>query len=659
MATIPAKPTTTAKPLPKTTKPPVVPITTKPPVTPITTPKPPVIPITTIPPIITLTTTIPPVKTTTFGTGSVITVKPITTTSTSTSSILGGGGNNNSVRGQGSDTGGGDGDGMNAAAIGGLVAGLAIVLVGSVVGGFMLLKQRRKRMMFVGHGASASGSSSGFGGDGYPDQPDLPRPPRAGFAREGRPGSGTWSARSGYSGGSRPQSSVGRQPFMGNYSNVFDEKGYHADAAGLGGARMSVMGGGLGGGSGIGYSNNISGESFTQLHDGRFVANGRRGDGSPGGYNGAPGDVDNYTYDAQEYNAHLHNKEMSSSSAAFLPSPPSSPDGAFPPEGISPTESTSSGSAGLHDAPGQASAPLIGVVNPSPRASGFYENYNHVPLRSPTRTNMNAPPMSPNGNFVNRSSSRVSASIPYAPDGLPLFPPRPASQYQHANYPQQHPQQQQYYPTSPRSPPLPHMGGPPPGNYYSPRLGSQYNHHNGGGGPNFPPSPHPYQQQQQQQQRYLQHPHQQMYSGPMSTMTSSSVTAYDTDENGGVRSPQKYVGNEGGAFEEHHVYEEIYVQPQEATSTTMTTTATGHVNAGAPQVLAVDKPAHDAPIAASATPGAPAVSVEVVNVQDTTEPADLATLSPIVPQATSPSSPPPVPLSTKPSVGHFSISSST
>ncbi|KAF9551972.1 hypothetical protein EC957_000086 [Mortierella hygrophila] len=547
MASIPAKPTTTAKPLPTTAKPPVVTVTTKPPVTSITTPKPTVLPITTIPPIITVTTTIPPVKTTTFGTGSVITVAPITTTSTS--SVLGGGGNNNSVRGQGIDTGGGDGDGMNAAAIGGLVAGLAIVLVGSVVGGFMLLKQRRKRMMFVGHGASAAGSSSGFGGDGYPDPPDLPRPPRAGFAREGRPGSGTWSARSGYSGGSRPHSSVGRQPFMGNHSDVFDEKGYHADAAGLGGARMSVMGGGLGGGPGIGYINNISGESFTQLHDGRFVANGRRGDSSPGGYNGAPGDVDNYTYDAQEYNAHLHNKEMVSSSAAFLPSPPSSPDGAFPPEGISPTESTSSSSARLHDTHGQASASLVSVVSPTPRASGFYENYNHVPLRSPSRTNTNAPPMSPNGNFVNRSLSRV-------------------------------------------------------------------------------------------------------YSGPMSTMTSSSVTTYDTDENGGVHSPQKYVGDEGGAFEENRVYEEIYIQPQEASSTT---TTTDHVNAGAPQALAVDKSVHDA---ASATSDAPGAS-EAANVQDTTEPADLATLSPIVPQATSPSSPPPVPLSTKPSVSHFSISSST
>ncbi|KAF9292126.1 hypothetical protein BGZ88_006516 [Linnemannia elongata] len=654
MATIPIKPTTTKAPI-TTTRPPVV--TTRPPVTPITTA--PVTPITT-PPIITVTTTIQTVKTTTFGTGSVITVGPITTTSSTIRGGGGSGGNNINSRGQGTSTSGGDGEGMSAAAIGGLVAGLAIVLVGSVVGGFLLLKQRRKRMMFVGLGASAAGSSSRYGVDGYPDPPDLPRPPRAGFAREDRPGSGTWSARSGYSGGSGPHSSVGRRPYMGNHSDVFDEKGYHAEAAGLGGARMSVMGGG-------GYSNNISGESFTQLHDGRFVANGRRGDGSPGGYNGAPSDGDNYPYDAQNYDARLHNKEMSSSSAAFLPSPPSSPDGAYAPEGISPTESTSSSAARLHDAPGQSSPPLIAVVGPNPRASGFYENYNHVPLRSPSRTNISAPPMSPNGNFVNRSSSRVSASIPYAPDGHPLFPPRPVSQYQ--PYPGQ--QQQQYYPSSPRSPPLQHMGGPPPGNYYSPRMGPQYNYHNGGGGPNFPPSPHPYQQQQQQQQRYLQHPHQQMYSGPMSPMTSSSMTAYDTDENGVVHPPQKYVGDEGGAFETHHVYEEIYVQPQEATLTS------GHINAGAPQVLAADKPAHDASIAASAnsdapansdTPvnsdapanfDAPAASVEVANVQDTTEPTDLATLSPVVPKATSPTSPPPLPLSTKPSVSQISLSPSS
>lgn len=527
----------------------------------------------------------------------------------------------------------------------------------------MLLKQRRKRMMFVGLGASAAGSSSRYGGgDGYPDPPDLPRPPRAGFHQEGRPGSGTWSARSGYSGGG-PPSSTGRRPYLNNHSDMFDEKGYHAEAAGLGGARMSVMGGGLGGGSGSGYSNNISGDSFTQLHDGRFVANGRRGDGSPGGFNGVPGDVDNYAYDAREYDARLHNKEMSSSSAAFLPSPPSSPNGPYHPEGISPTESTSSSSARLQGTAGPtgqpSSPPLIGVVGhgsmgggPNPRASGYYDGYNHVPLRSPSRTNMNMngsppsphhPPMSPNGNFVNRSASRVSASVPYAPDGLPLFPPRPTSQYQHANYQQQHPghQQQQYY-GSPRSPPPQHMGGGggPPGNgYYSPRLEPQYNHHGGGGGPNFPPSPHPY-QQQQQQQRYLQHPHQQqLYSGPMSPMTSSSMTAYDHDDT--HHSPQKYVSDEAAGFEKHQVYEEIYVQSQEVST----------ASAGAPQALPTDKPVQGAPTGATENP-----AVEASGGHDANEPTDLATLTPVVPKAASSPSPPPVPLSTKPSVGNISIS---
>ncbi|KAF8945227.1 hypothetical protein BGZ47_003056 [Haplosporangium gracile] len=637
------KPVTPPKPTAPTSKPPVIPTTvSKPPVTPITTA-----------PIITVAPTTTTIKSTaSFGGGSIITVGLTTTTS----SVVGGGGtgNNSNNRGLGSNTGGGgDGEGMNAAAIGGLIAGLAIVLVGSVVGGFLLLKQRRKRMMFVGLGTSAAGSSSRYGGDGYPDPPDLPRPPRAGFTREDRPGSGSWSARSGHSGGSGPYSSVGRKPYMNNHSDVFDEKGYHAEAAGLGGARMSVMGGGgLGaGGPGAGYGYNISGETFTQLHDGRFVANGRRGDGSPGAYSGVPSNVDNYPYDAQEYDTRLHNKEMASSSAAFLPSPPSSPEGVYPPEGISPTESTSSSSARLQDVsggPGQSSPPLVGVVapmSPNPRASGFYENYNHVPLRSPSRTNMNASPLSPNGSFVNRSSSRVSASIPYAPDGLPLFPPRPTSQYQHADYQQQHPGQQQYYPTSPRSPPLQHMGGPASNGYYSPRLGSQYNHYGGGGGPNFPPSPHPYQQQrqQQQQQRYLQHPHQQIYSGPMSPMTSSSMTAYDTDENG-VHSPQKYVSNEDGAFEKNQVYEEIYVQPQfQEVSTT---------SAGTSQVLAADKPAHDASVAGSVATDAP---IEVAGDHDTAEPTDLATLSPVAPETVSPS-PPPVPLATRPSAGHISVS---
>ncbi|KAG0375921.1 hypothetical protein BGX24_008492 [Mortierella sp. AD032] len=316
------------------------------------------------------------------------------------------------------------------------------------------------------------------------------------------------------------------------------------------------------------------------------------------------------------------------SSAAFLPSPPSSPDGPYPPEGISPTESTSSSMARLdginHGGP-QPSPPLGPGPGPNPRASGYYE-YNHQPLRTPSRTNMHGggPPLSPNGNFVNRSTSRMSsASVPYAPDGLPLFPPRPTSQYQHANY---HPNagQQQYYP-APRSPlPSHSMGGGAggPNGYYSPRLGPQH---------------YPYQQQQQHQhqQRHLL-PHQQqhqMHSGPTSPMTSSSITAYD-DENG-TQSPQKHFSNE--SFEKHQMYEEIYVHPQPQQS---------EVTGGAPQALVENNNQSSKDVFAAPT-SAPA--------EGNGEPTDLATLTPIVPKDTA-SSPPSLPLSTKPSIGQLSIS---
>ncbi|KAG0271929.1 hypothetical protein BGZ95_000192, partial [Linnemannia exigua] len=279
---------------------------------------------------------------------------------------------------------------------------------------------------------------------------------------------------------------------------------------------------------------------------------------------------------------------------------------------------------GINNGGPQLSPPLGPGPGSNPRVSGHYE-YNHYPLRTPSRTNMHGggPPLSPNGNFVNRSTSRMSsASVPYAPDGLPLFPPRPTSQYQHANY-QPHVGQQQYY-SAPRSPPLSHHmgGGGRPNSYYSPRLGPQQQQQH-----------LPYQQQQhQQQQRYLL-PHQQqhqMNSGPMSPMTSSSITAYD-DENG-TQSPQKHVSNE--SFEKYQTYEEIYVHPPYQQS---------EVTGAAPQALVENnsKSSNDATAAPTA--------------EGNGEPADLATLTPIVPRNAT-SSPPPLPLSTKPSIGQLSVS---
>jgi len=67
---------------------------------------------------------------------------------------------------------------MSGGAVAGLIFGVLAVLVGSVFGGFLLLKQRRKRLMHVGRNQRRYG--------GYPE-PDLGRPPMAAFKREDRP----------------------------------------------------------------------------------------------------------------------------------------------------------------------------------------------------------------------------------------------------------------------------------------------------------------------------------------------------------------------------------------------------------------------------------------------------------------------------------------
>ncbi|KAF8981724.1 hypothetical protein BGZ46_002387 [Entomortierella lignicola] len=154
------------------------------------------------------------------------------------------------------------GDGMNGGTIAGLVVGVIVVLVGSVVGGFFLLKQRRKRLMMLGRSARSY--------NGYPE-PDLERP-MAAFRREGagsRPASGYNS--SGY--GVLPSGASGMRR-LDVESGIYDEKSYHAASAGLGGARMTR------GDFGSNYS--TAGESYAQLSNGMFVATGRReGDTSP------------------------------------------------------------------------------------------------------------------------------------------------------------------------------------------------------------------------------------------------------------------------------------------------------------------------------------------------------------------------------------------
>ncbi|GJJ70471.1 hypothetical protein EMPS_02820 [Entomortierella parvispora] len=56
---------------------------------------------------------------------------------------------------------GSGGSGMSGGAVAGLVIGVLVILIGSIVGGFMLLKKRRERLMVSGRGYSA--------GAGYPE----------------------------------------------------------------------------------------------------------------------------------------------------------------------------------------------------------------------------------------------------------------------------------------------------------------------------------------------------------------------------------------------------------------------------------------------------------------------------------------------------------
>ncbi|KAF9387485.1 hypothetical protein CPB97_002518 [Podila verticillata] len=153
MATIPRRPTTTASRTPVVPKPPT---TSKPP---IPTIAPPVIPTSTLKPI--PTTTVAATTTTTTTTTSNLPSRVITFSSnppvsrppktTTSSSVI--------ARG--------DSGGMGPGVVAGMSAGVLAVLIGSVVGAFLLLKQRKKRMMFMG-------SSRDY--KGYPE-PDLSRLP--------------------------------------------------------------------------------------------------------------------------------------------------------------------------------------------------------------------------------------------------------------------------------------------------------------------------------------------------------------------------------------------------------------------------------------------------------------------------------------------------
>ncbi|KAI8600820.1 hypothetical protein EDD21DRAFT_376123 [Dissophora ornata] len=323
-----------------------------------------------------------------------------------------------------------DGGGMSGGAVAGMVVGVIMILVGSVVGGFLLLKQRRKRMMLVGRKAR--------GYNGYPE-PDLNRPPMAAYRQEGRPSSGHGS--SGY--GVLPP--AGRS--MAGESGFYDDRSYHAAAAGLGGARITST---YGGGHGVAGG---SGESYTQLSNGKFVATGRRdGDMMPiqTSYHTpeAEGDsprgsmvLDSYEMERErELDLQQQERMLSLSGgepvhvagyALDQPHYPSFPTPlpSSPTSSRSPTSPTSSRSPTSPLGPNPLRQPMPGYNHnmslASPQPNAYYQQQQHY---------------GPRGGYYQ--------SQPISVRGYPQYPQvlRPQSQYY---VPSQ--QQQQFYPPPPRS----------------------------------------------------------------------------------------------------------------------------------------------------------------------------------------------------------------
>ncbi|KAG0044157.1 hypothetical protein BGZ83_010589 [Gryganskiella cystojenkinii] len=254
-------PTTVAPPPPRTTA------TVRPPATSIVVP--------------------PPVtKTTTLATSVLSQITSATTVppTAQTSSRIGTGNNISN-----NDSGGGGGGGMGGAAIGGMVAGVVVILVGSVVGGFLLLKKRRKRMMMSGrnatrnyndypdpdYGRGAVGSGSGLGT--MPPMPAFRREagsrPRSTYSAHSRAGS-SGSRHSGY--GMPPPLPVGPRGRINVESGVWDEK-YYGNANMARNRGSSVGGHGYVPGEYYPPGPGGNGETYSQLNNGMFVANGRRG----------------------------------------------------------------------------------------------------------------------------------------------------------------------------------------------------------------------------------------------------------------------------------------------------------------------------------------------------------------------------------------------
>ncbi|KAF9984617.1 hypothetical protein BGZ75_003805, partial [Mortierella antarctica] len=180
------------------------------------------------------------------------------------------------------------GDGIGGGAIAGMAVGVLAVLIGSIVGGFLLLKQRRKRLMHVGKNNRRNSGYPEFDPHRHSSSDHHNR------RRYDRGDTGVGYGRGGYyyGDGSLPSSSSRARTAEGTIG-IYDEKSFHAAKAGVGGPRLLPTS--TGSTSSLDRDALRPGDRYSQYNKGRYVGAGHRtGGGGEGGYYppfapGAPG----------------------------------------------------------------------------------------------------------------------------------------------------------------------------------------------------------------------------------------------------------------------------------------------------------------------------------------------------------------------------------
>ncbi|KAF9961106.1 hypothetical protein BGZ72_004870 [Mortierella alpina] len=216
----------------------------------------------------------PPVATTTTRSSAIRTIPPARTTTLNIGNARSG------------DSGG---DGIGGGAIAGLAVGVLAVLIGSIVGGFMLLKQRRKRLMHVGKNNRRN--------SGYPES-DPHRLSMSNQHSRRRYDHGDGYGGGGYYGNDPLPSSSSRARRAEGSTGIYDEKSFHAAKAGVGGPRL--LPGSNGSTASLGRDAGGHEDRYSQYNNGRYAGTGRRtggGGNGEGGYYppfapGAPGMLD-------------------------------------------------------------------------------------------------------------------------------------------------------------------------------------------------------------------------------------------------------------------------------------------------------------------------------------------------------------------------------